>query len=122
MASFAVARWIPKRAVSSRLVVFADFFIPVLTMCLVCVVAAVATAGWGLYFVPFLLSALVLMTRAALVPSTPQRTTCLEKSSDKRPAGAEALQEALARCAEHSPWSTEDARAFWSEHRKSWGS
>lgn len=74
LASFAVARWIPKRAVSSRLVMFADFFIPVLTMCLVCVVAAVATAGWGLYFVPFLLSALVLMTRAALVPSTPQRT------------------------------------------------
>jgi serine/threonine-protein kinase len=44
--------------------------------------------------------------------------TCLEKSSDKRPAGAEALQEALARCAEHSPWSAEDARAFWREHKQ----
>jgi hypothetical protein len=38
----------------------ATAFIPVLTMCLVCVIAAVATAGWGLYFVPFLLSALRL--------------------------------------------------------------
>ncbi len=41
--------------------------------------------------------------------------SCLEKGKSRRPAGAAALREALARCQDAGKWSQEDARAWWEE-------
>ena len=46
--------------------------------------------------------------------------SCLEKGKSRRPAGAAALREALAKCQDAGKWSQEDARAWWEEwtHRR----
>jgi serine/threonine protein kinase len=44
--------------------------------------------------------------------------SCLAKSKAERPPSAAALEDALSRCAERSPWNAADARAFWTAHKK----
>jgi hypothetical protein len=59
------------------LLVGGDFVLPLATTGGVLVVALVSALGYGLYMVPLLLLALVLVTRAALVPSAPERTAAV---------------------------------------------
>lgn len=54
-----------------------DFVLPLATTSLVLVVASVSALGYGLYLVPLLLLALVLVSRAALIPSAPRRTASI---------------------------------------------
>jgi serine/threonine-protein kinase len=42
---------------------------------------------------------------------------CLEKDPDRRPQGAHELCRRLEACADFGLWTTEDARAWWSENR-----
>ena len=41
---------------------------------------------------------------------------CLSKTPAERPAGALALEEALASCAAAADWTTDDARRWWRDH------
>ena len=59
------------------LLVAGDFVLPLATTSLVLVVALVSKIGYGLYMVPLLLLALVLVARAALIPSAPGRTAAV---------------------------------------------
>jgi eukaryotic-like serine/threonine-protein kinase len=42
---------------------------------------------------------------------------CLRKKPDDRPASARAMRDALRRCANVIPWTTDRATAWWQEHR-----
>jgi serine/threonine-protein kinase len=59
------------------LLVAGDFVLPVATTSLVLGVALGSALGLGLYMVPLLLLALVIVSRAALIPSAPQRTAAV---------------------------------------------
>lgn len=61
----------------SWLLIAGDFLLPITTTGLVWIVAVVTVLGHGLYMVPLLLVALVLVTRAALIPSAPVRTAAI---------------------------------------------
>jgi hypothetical protein len=70
---FAIWRLVDKSA-SRRLVVTADAFLSVSLTTTVWLVSRGAPAASGVFLVPLLMAALVLMFRAALVPSHPVRT------------------------------------------------
>lgn len=59
------------------LLVAGDFLLPVGTTSLVLGVALGSALGLGLYMVPLLLLALVIVSRAALIPSAPHRTAAV---------------------------------------------
>jgi hypothetical protein len=42
--------------------------------------------------------------------------SCLAKEPDKRPASAEALEQALNRCCSAETWTTQEAAAWWQTH------
>jgi hypothetical protein len=46
---------------------------------------------------------------------------CLEKSPDKRPAGAAQLAELLSECTPREPWTAADASRWWSQHMPAGG-
>jgi hypothetical protein len=46
---------------------------------------------------------------------------CLEKSRAKRPQTARDLAQLIARCAEATQWSIEDADAWWGRHERGQG-
>jgi eukaryotic-like serine/threonine-protein kinase len=74
LASLFVWRLARRPNAPSWLVTISDLFLPVGVSTVVCLVAVTVPPWSGLYIVPLLIAALLLVLRAALLPSPPRRT------------------------------------------------
>lgn len=88
LVTLAVWRLARRPQAPRALVTAADVLLPVGVTTTIALVAVVTPPGRGLYFVPLLLAALLLVLRAALIPSAPRRTAHVGALSSVPAVGA----------------------------------